>query len=122
MLRNFAVKIVVFFRETYWYLKLGNIFAIRVVWDLNSVIFVTSLQNDFFKGTGDFSQDCWVCYVTATATTIIFGTLKDGSPLINISSASNNCFSYINYRFFQNGIDPLSEIVDSFCQKTQNSM
>ena len=49
--------------------------------------------------------------------TIIFGTLKDGSLLIN-TLASNICFSYRN--MFQNGVDALSKIVDAFCQKAQN--
>ena len=41
--------------------------------------------------------------------TVIFGTLKDGSLLIN------NCFSYRN--MFQNGVDALSKIVDAFLSK-----
>ena len=43
--------------------------------------------------------------------TVIFGTLKDGSLLIN-TSASNICFSYRN--MFQNGVDALSKIDDAF--------
>ena len=43
--------------------------------------------------------------------TVIFGTLKDGSLLIN-TLASNICFSYRN--MFQNGVDALSKIVDAF--------
>ena len=46
--------------------------------------------------------------------TIIFGTLKDGSLLIN-TLASNICFSYRN--MFQNGVDALSKIVDAFLSK-----
>ena len=50
--------------------------------------------------------------------TVIFGTLKDGSLLIN-TLASNICFSYIN--MFQNGVDALSKIVNAFfCQRAQN--
>ena len=47
--------------------------------------------------------------------TIIFGTLKDGSLLIN-TLASNICFSYRN--MFQNGVDALSKIVDAFLSKS----
>ena len=44
-----------------------------------------------------------------------FGTLKDGSLLIN-TLASNICFSYRN--MFQNGVDALSKIVDAFLSKS----
>ena len=47
--------------------------------------------------------------------TVIFGTLKDGSLLIS-TLASNICFSYRN--MFQNGVDALSKIVDSFSSKS----
>ena len=46
---------------------------------------------------------------------VIFGTLKDGSLLIN-TLASNICFSYRN--MFQNGVDVLSKIVDAFLSKS----
>ena len=46
--------------------------------------------------------------------TVIFGTLKDGSLLIN-TLASNTCFSYRN--IFQNGVDALPKIVDAFFVK-----
>ena len=47
--------------------------------------------------------------------TVIFGTLKDGSLLIN-TLASNICFSYRN--MFKNGVDALSKIVDAFLSKS----
>ena len=47
--------------------------------------------------------------------TVIFGTLKDGSLLIN-TLASNICFSYRN--MFQNGVGALSKIVDAFLLKS----
>ena len=47
--------------------------------------------------------------------TVIFGTLKDGSLLIN-TLASNICFGYRN--MFQNGVDALSKIVDAFLSKS----
>ena len=50
---------------------------------------------------------CWI--------TVIFGTLKDGSLLIN-TLASDICFSYRN--MFQNGVDALSKIVDAFLSKS----
>ena len=48
---------------------------------------------------------CYTCRIT-----VIVGTLKDGSLLIN-NLASNNCLSFRN---FQNGADDLSKIVDVF--------
>ena len=50
---------------------------------------------------------CWI--------TVIFGTLKDGSLLIN-TLTSNICFSYRN--MFQNGVDALSKIVDACLSKS----
>ena len=47
--------------------------------------------------------------------TVIFGTLKDGSLLIN-TLVSNICFSYRN--MFQNGVDAFSKIVDAFLSKS----
>ena len=47
--------------------------------------------------------------------TVIFGTLKDGSLLIN-TLASNICFSHRN--MFQNGVDALSKIVNAFLSKS----
>ena len=47
--------------------------------------------------------------------TVVFGTLKDGSLLIN-TLASNICFSYRN--MFQNGVDALSKIFDAFLSKS----
>ena len=49
--------------------------------------------------------------------TVIFGTLKDGSLLIN-NLASNIWFSYRN--IFQNGVDALPKIVDAFLSKSSN--
>ena len=49
--------------------------------------------------------------------TVIFGTLKDGSLLIN-TLASNICLSYRN--IFQNGVDALPKIVDAFLSKSSN--
>ena len=48
---------------------------------------------------------------------VIFGTLKDGSLLIN-TLASTICFSYRN--IFQNGVDALQKIVDAFLSKSSN--
>ena len=47
--------------------------------------------------------------------TVIFGTLKGGSLLIN-TLASNICFGYRNR--FQNGVDAFSKIVDAFLSKS----
>ena len=69
-----------------------------------------------------FHKTFWVCHVNCNfkldftcRITVIFGTLKGGSLLIN-TLASNICFSYIN--MFQNGVDALSKIVDAFWSKS----
>ena len=69
-----------------------------------------------------FHKTVWVCHVYCNfkigftcQITVIFGTLKDGSLLIN-TLASNICFSYRN--MFQNGVDALSKIVDAFLSKS----
>ena len=54
-----------------------------------------------FSATFDLpGYTCW--------TTVMFGTLEDGSLEIN-PLASNNCFSYRNV--FQNGFNALSKMV-----------
>ena len=50
---------------------------------------------------------------------VIFGTLKDGSLLINIH-ASNHYFS--NRNIFQNGVDALSKIDDALLTRPENVM
>ena len=74
------------------------------------------------KGTSGFHKTVRVCHVYCNfkigftcRITVIFGTLKDGSLLIN-TLASNICFSYRN--MFQNDIDALSKIVDAFLSKS----
>ena len=69
-----------------------------------------------------FHKTVWVCHVYCNfkigfrcPITVLFGTLKDGSLLIN-TLASNICFSYRN--MFQNGADALSKIVDAFLSKS----
>ena len=49
-----------------------------------------------------FDRPCYTCQ-----TSVIFGTLKDGSLQIN-SLALNHCFSYRNV--FQNGVNALLHI------------
>ena len=58
-------------------------------------------------------QPCCTC-----RTTIIFGTLKDGSQKIN-SLSLKNCFSYRNV--LQNGVNDSSKKIKNsfFCQKVQ---
>ena len=69
-----------------------------------------------------FHKTVWVCHVYCNfkigftcRITVIFGTLKDGSLLVN-SLSSNTCFIYRN--MFQNGVDALSKIVDAFLSKS----
>ena len=52
----------------------------------------------------------YICRIT-----VIFGTLKGGSLLINIF-ASNNCFNDRN--IFQNEVDALSKKDDAFLTKS----
>ena len=103
-----------------WHLKVGNGF-----WGLGS----TSLSNPNPPGfqlalrvRAVFHKTVRVCHVYCNfkigftcRITVIFGTLKDGSLLIN-TLASNICFSYRN--MFQNGVDALSKIVDAFLSKS----
>ena len=69
-----------------------------------------------------FDKTVRVCHVYSSfkigftcRITVIFGTLKDGSLLLN-TLASNICFTYRN--MFQNGVDALSKIVDAFLSKS----
>ena len=50
--------------------------------------------------------------------TVIFGTLKDGSLLINTLASNIFFFGYRN--IFQNGVDALPKIVDAFLSKSSN--
>ena len=87
-----------------------------------SIIFSLSVDH-MFKGTsGFFHKKFRICNVYCNfklgftcQITIIFGTLKDGSLLIN-TLASNICFSYRS--MFQNGVDALSKIADAFLSKS----
>ena len=70
---------------------------------------VSSLKAKFSLGLTGFAMfganltwlHCW--------TTIIFGTVKDGSLLIN-TKASNNCLYHRNV--FQNGVNTFSEMIN----------
>ena len=53
--------------------------------------------------------------ITRGGTTVVFGTLEDGSLQIN-NLTSNNCFSYLNV--FQNGVNALSKMIDQFLSKS----
>ena len=62
--------------------------------------FIRLFGSATFTATFNLGFMCWF--------TVIFGTLKDGSLLIN-TLASNICFSYSN--MFQNGVKALSKLV-----------
>ena len=53
-------------------------------------------------------------FLPFTFSTVILGTLKDNSPLMN-SLASNNCFS--NRKVFQNGVNTLYKRLTIFVKK-----
>ena len=81
-----------------------------------------SYATDFLRVRAFFHKTVWVCQVNCNfkisftcRITVIFGTLKNGSLLIN-TLASNICFSYRN--MFQNCVDALSKIVDAFLSKS----
>ena len=80
------------------------------------------LINEALRVRAFFHKTVRVCHVYynfkigfTCRITVVFGTLKDGSLLIN-TLASNICFSYRN--MFQNGVDALSKIVDAFLSKS----
>ena len=80
------------------------------------------INDNLLRVRAVFHKTVWVCHVYCNfkisftcRITVIFGTLKDGSLFIN-TLASNICFSYRN--MFQNGVDPLSKIVDAFLSKS----
>ena len=82
----------------------------------------SQLCTDTLRVRAFFHKTVRVCHVYCNfkigftcRITVIFGTLKDGSLLIN-TLASNICFSYRN--MFQNGVDALSKIVDAFLSKS----
>ena len=99
-------------------------------WSMNRLIVVIEIK-DFFRciylrvrALTFFHKTVRVCYVYSNfkisftcRITVIFGTLKDGSLLIN-TLASNICFSYRN--MFQNGVDALSKIGDAFLSKSSS--
>ena len=101
------------------YLPVSNCISICLY--RNFFIFMPG--KDCFKGTSVFfHKTVRVCHIycnykigSTCQITVIFGTLKDGSLLIN-TLASNIFFSYRN--MFQNGVDALSKIVDAFLSKS----
>ena len=82
---------------------------------------VSLMERAYLRVRAVFHKTIRVCHVYCNfkigftcRITVIFGTLKDGSLLVN-TLASNICFSYRN--MFQNGVDALSKIVDAFLLK-----
>ena len=69
----------------------------------------------FLKTVGVCHVYCNFKFGNMCQVTIVFGTLKGGSLLINIL-ASNNCFSFRN--IFQNALDALPKIPDTFVSKS----
>ena len=91
--------------------------------EFNSNCFTWS-HNDTLRVRAFFHKTVRVCHLYCNfkigftcRITVIFGTLKDGSLLIN-TLASNIWFSYRN--IFQNGVDVLPKIVDAFLSKSSN--
>ena len=106
------------------YLKNLKLFSIRVK-ELFEPIVLRKKGDGFLlflRVRAFFHKTVRVCHVYCSfkigftcRITVIFGTLKDGSLLIN-TLASNICFSYRN--MFQNGVDALPKIVDAFLSKS----
>ena len=99
--------------------------AISLLTDYSRIYWILTLQKHVPKELrvrAFFHKAVRVCHVYCNfkigltcRITVIFGTLKDWSLLIN-TLASNICFSYRN--MFQNGVDALSKIVDAFLSKS----
>ena len=91
---------------------------------ISNLLFITHCFNDAFNQfkPAVFHKTVRVCHVYCNfklgftcRITVIFGTLKDRSLLIN-TLASKICFSYRN--MYQKGVDALSKIVDTFLSKS----
>ena len=92
------------------------------MFSVKSFVLLLSEKKNLLRVRAVFHKAVRVCHVYCNfkigftcRISVIFGTLKDGSLLIN-TSASNICFSYRN--MFQNGVDVLSKIVDAFLSKS----
>ena len=107
------------------YLENLKLFSIRVK-ELFEPIVLRKKKGDGFllllRVRAVFHKTARVCHVYCNfkigftcRIAVIFGTLKDGSLLIN-TLVSNICFSYRN--MFQNGVDAVSKIVDAFLSKS----
>ena len=108
----------------------AGLFAVKTIVSLSSMSVIVRYEpiTMLLSGTmhlrvrAFFHKTVRVCHVyfyfkigCTCRITVIFGTMKDGSLLIN-TLASNICFSYRN--MFQNGVDALSKIVDAFLSKS----
>ena len=69
----------------------------------------------FHKNVRVYHVYCHIKIGFTCRITVIFGTLNDGSLLID-TLASNSCFTYRN--MFQNVVEALSKIVDAFLSKS----
>ena len=101
---------------------IGYVTEVKSFWWVNEHWIVKSQTWSDLRVRAVFHKTVRVCHVYCIfkigftcRITVIFGTLKDGSLLIN-TLASNICFSYRN--MFQNGVDALSKIVDAFLSKS----
>ena len=88
----------------------------------NKIHYYIRIEDQMLRVRAFFHKTVRVCHVYSNfkigltrRITVIFGTLKDGSLLIN-TLPSNICFSYSNV--FQNGVDALSKIADAFLSKS----
>ena len=86
------------------------------------IISITSIHISYLRVRAFFHKTVRVCHVYCNfkigftcRITVIFGTLKDRSLLVN-TLASNICFGYRN--MFQNGVDALTKTVDAFLSKS----
>ena len=87
-------------------------------------VFMFRIMSMTLRVRAFFHKTVWVCHVycnfkisSTCRITVIFGTLTDGSLLIN-TLASDIFLSYTN--IFQNGVDALPKIVDAFLSKSSN--
>ena len=100
--------------DQFWKMRCQN-FPPLAVFTFEQLLIVLRVRAFFHKAVRVCHVYCNFKIGFTCRITVIFGTLKDGSLLIN-TLASNICFSYRN--MFQNGVDALSKIVDAFLSKS----
>ena len=102
--------------------KLKHFVHENILYSLYCTLILPYIDYGVLRVRAVFHKTVRVCHVYCNfkigftcRITVIFGTPKDGSLLIN-TLATNICFSYIY--MFQIGVDALSKIVDAFLSRS----